>query len=584
MRDLTPLIEADVTFDAADFFPGSLESYQWKGGTWAIPSRVNFRLIFYNKDAFDTAGVSYPTAGWSWDDLLVKARATTERQADQVTRWGLVWPLDLAYRLVESWAGGVADYTVDPPQPRYDDPGVVDALRWYADLHLQEQVMPYSGPRTEDQGAVTMSEEETLIDKGKAAMWPDYALLWSYRKIQGNVGVAPFPSGATGDRTTPAWMNCLAMSAGTTVPDAAWRWMTFLSRQSPKGVGQGTRPLPARRSAAEAGGFWNGLDEELATTLRYAMEHGYVARETVASDAFDEALHATLGGESRAEDALANAQTAAMAQIRATAQEGAVVTPAPTFVVVPNSETQTGAAATRITFIPGLGSFNLEPYRRLAGRFQEAHPDIAVEVKMLDLTGTGGAGLDLRSLARSADCFQWYPSLRDPANREAILSLEAFLEADQAFRKDDFYPQLVAQFTEQGQLWGLPADVTPFVIEYNKDLFDAAGLAYPTPDWTWEEFLEMATALSGGEGETRQYGFVAEVYEANDLLLILERLGAHLIDERPTPPALTFDDPTVIEALRWYADLTVEHQVKPPSSRTSAIWRAPARCTWREKG
>jgi len=137
------------------------------------------------------------------------------------------------------------------------------------------------------------------------------------------------------------------------------------------------------------------------------------------------------------------------------------------------------------------------------------------------------------------------------------------MEADEGLHREDFYPQLTKQFTEQGQLWGLPADVTPFVIEYNKDLFDAAGLDYPEPDWTWEQFLETAVALSGGEGDARRYGYVAEVYEANDLLLMLERLGAHLIDERPTPPALTLNDPTVVEALRWYADLTTEYGAKP---------------------
>ncbi len=562
VRDLTPLIEADASFDAADFFPGSLESYQWKGGTWAIPTQLNVRLMFFNKDAFDASGISYPKAGWTWDELLAQARATTERQGDQVTRWGLVWPYDLAYRLVESRAGSVADYAAEPPRPRYDDPDVADALRWYADLHLQEEVMPYSGPRAEDQGTIAMSEEETLIDKGKAAMWPDYALLWSYRKMQGNVGVAPFPSEAPDAKATPAWTTSLAMSAGTAVPDAAWRWMIFLSRQTPQGLGQGMKRLPARRSVSEDEAFWDGMDEELAATLRYALDHGYIAREPVAAEAFEEALHAVLRNESKAEDALANAQTKALADIRSTAQEGAVVTPAPTFVVAPaKPEAPTGPAVTRITFIPGLGSLNLEPYRRLAERFQEAHPDIAVEVKMLDLTG--GTALDMQGLARSADCFQWYPSLRDPANREAILSLEAFLEADEAFSKEDFYPQLMEQFTEQGQLWGLPADVTPFVIEYNKDLFDAAGLSYPAPGWTWEEFLETATALSGGEGEARQYGFVAEVYEANDLLLMLERLGGRLIDERPTPPALTFNDPSVVEALRWYTSLTTEYGAKP---------------------
>ena len=31
---------------------------------------------------------------------------------------------------------------------------------------------------------------------------------------------------------------------------------------------------------------------------------------------------------------------------------------------------------------------------------------------------------------------------------------------------------------------------------YNKDLFDAAGLDYPTADWTWDDFAKDAAALT----------------------------------------------------------------------------------------
>ncbi|MBN1402347.1 MAG: extracellular solute-binding protein, partial [Anaerolineae bacterium] len=238
-------------------------------------------------------------------------------------------------------------------------------------------------------------------------------------------------------------------------------------------------------------------------------------------------------------------------------------TPAPTVVVVASKEPEATGAQVVISFVPGLGSFNLEPYRRLAKRFQEQNPDIAVDVKMLDITGAGGGAPSLASLAQSADCFQWFPSLKDPKSLEAILSLDPFLEADDAFDLSGYYPQLTKQFTEQGQVWALPADVTPFVIEYNRDLFDAAGLDYPAVDWTWEEFLDTAVALTQGEGEAKQYGYVAEMYESSDLMLMLQRLGAKLVDSQVDPPALTLDDPSVIEALGWYASLHTEYKVKP---------------------
>jgi multiple sugar transport system substrate-binding protein len=424
--------------------------------------------------------------------------------------------------------------------------------------------MPYFAPKEQEGEALSLSEEEALIDKGLAAMWPEFYVLWWYRKMQGNVGVAPFPVESPDSRTTPAWTNDLAMSAGTQQPDAAWRWMVFLSSKSLRGVGQGTQYLPARRSTAETpGGYWDELDEELVDALRYAVDHGYITDGPVGYDAFNEAYDAVMAEEKTAKVAMDDAQARVRSETEQRLLEAADATPAPTVMVVASKEPEATGAEVVISFVPGLGSFNLEPYRRLAKRFQEENPDIAVDVKMLDITGAGGGAPSLASLARSADCFQWFPSLQDPKSLEAILSLDPFLEADDTFDLDDYYPQLTKQFTEQGQVWALPADVTPFIIEYNRDLFDAAGVAYPTVDWTWEDFLETAVALTQGEGETKQYGYVAEMYESSDLMLMLERLGGRLVDSEADPPVFTLDDPSVVEALGWYASLHTEYKVKP---------------------
>lgn len=47
-----------------------------------------------------------------------------------------------------------------------------------------------------------------------------------------------------------------------------------------------------------------------------------------------------------------------------------------------------------------------------------------------------------------------------------------------------------------GKHYGIPFATNCTALFYNKDLFDAAGLDYPTPDTTWEEFHEMAKALT----------------------------------------------------------------------------------------
>ena len=34
------------------------------------------------------------------------------------------------------------------------------------------------------------------------------------------------------------------------------------------------------------------------------------------------------------------------------------------------------------------------------------------------------------------------------------------------------------------------------MINYNRDLFDKAGITYPTTGWTWDEFREVAKKLT----------------------------------------------------------------------------------------
>lgn len=225
-------------------------------------------------------------------------------------------------------------------------------------------------------------------------------------------------------------------------------------------------------------------------------------------------------------------------------------------------EVPTPAPAEPVTIVfttSGTGGRNpLQPYRELASRFQEVHPHITVELKTLE----SGAGRTMKNIAESADCFSWGPDFQEPGNLEAILNLGPFLETEPALA-DDFYPSLLKQFTRQGQLWGLPYQAMPEVIRYNRDLFDAAGLNYPAVDWTTDDFTEAARALTRGAGEEKQYGFVGTPFDLFELMLLLERRGARLIDGSVDPPTMALNAPSTVEALRWYADLSTEYGVKP---------------------
>ncbi len=84
----------------------------------------------------------------------------------------------------------------------------------------------------------------------------------------------------------------------------------------------------------------------------------------------------------------------------------------------------------------------------------------------------------------------WIPSLVDAglaAPMDEVLSPE-FLA--------DYYPNILEAHSVDGKVYGAPLYVSPFVLFYNKDLFEQAGLDPENPPKTYDELLEIAPKLA----------------------------------------------------------------------------------------
>ncbi|MFI3212415.1 MAG: extracellular solute-binding protein [Eubacteriales bacterium] len=57
-------------------------------------------------------------------------------------------------------------------------------------------------------------------------------------------------------------------------------------------------------------------------------------------------------------------------------------------------------------------------------------------------------------------------------------------------------------------IYMIPNNVTSWAITYNKDVFDAAGLDYPSTEipMTWDEYAEVAKSITSGSGADKTYG------------------------------------------------------------------------------
>ena len=74
--------------------------------------------------------------------------------------------------------------------------------------------------------------------------------------------------------------------------------------------------------------------------------------------------------------------------------------------------------------------------------------------------------------------------------------VDDWVAADASFDIKDYYPASLVMFTWKEKLHGFPWDWGSACLAYNKDMFDAASVAYPTEDWTFDDLLAVATKLT----------------------------------------------------------------------------------------
>lgn len=109
------------------------------------------------------------------------------------------------------------------------------------------------------------------------------------------------------------------------------------------------------------------------------------------------------------------------------------------------------------------------------------------------------------------------------------------------------------------KLYGLPYIQSSWIMYYNKNLFDEAGIDYPTNDMTWDEFRETAKKLTKGEGTNKQWGFTMADW-ACTWAGIATQAGAKFVNDDGTT---NLEDDRFKDALKFKYDLTMVDKSGP---------------------
>lgn len=152
----------------------------------------------------------------------------------------------------------------------------------------------------------------------------------------------------------------------------------------------------------------------------------------------------------------------------------------------------------------------------LIEEFEKQHPNIKVKPVYTDsgqyvtkMQTWFSSGQTPDAMAIAAD------NIYDYVNAGMFESLTPYIERDGL--QDAWAESASGNFVYDGQQYGLPHVYNVYCIAYNKALFDEAGLEYPTPDWTLDEFTSAMQALTHGEGAEKVYGLGGYgAYAANE--------------------------------------------------------------------
>lgn len=261
---LDDFIAADDV-DLDQYFPATIEFGKFSGQQQAMPLQAVCSAVYYNKSHFDGAGLDYPSAGWTWDEMLEMAIAMTKGEgADSVygfhySFWGGNW-----YMPAFVWSNGGEFWSEDGTKCLADSEEFIEATQFYFDLRNEHAVSPTEAAVGADP---SLGSSSGTFAAGRSAMV--YSGTWSgtgmldIEDFDWDIVVPPVPE--SGAKLVPAAnMEGPAVSRTTKVPEGAWKWVKFVTGAE------------GQRISAEAG-FWIPAIPEVAAAHTDYMDKNWQA-------------------------------------------------------------------------------------------------------------------------------------------------------------------------------------------------------------------------------------------------------------------------------------------------------------------
>lgn len=207
-----------------------------------------------------------------------------------------------------------------------------------------------------------------------------------------------------------------------------------------------------------------------------------------------------------------------------------------------------------------------QAYAAAFARFRKAYPNVTVADNIAPVSSwsdyadklftqiAAGNAPDVINIA--------IEGVRLAVSKNLLLPLDELIASNPEIKAliDKIPAQLKEGLTVDGKLYEIPNGSQTMVIHYNTRIFADAGIAPPKPDWTWDDFLATAKALTKGEGASKTYGFGLPWFNFALHPWYLSN-GTYPVTDDYAHSNLS--DPKMVEAVQFIHDLVKVHGVSP---------------------
>ena len=147
-------------------------------------------------------------------------------------------------------------------------------------------------------------------------------------------------------------------------------------------------------------------------------------------------------------------------------------------------------------------------------------------------------------------------------NKRVLLDLGPYARAMQ-IDTAQWFPNVLDIARKGSALYAFPKGFTPLMVYYNRSVFREAGVAFPSDDWTWDDFLSIAQRLTRtGNGSPARYGTSFTNYYFYWIPWVWSS-GGDVVSPDGTRATGYLDGEKTRAALQWLIDLRRLHRVAP---------------------